>query len=36
MQQPGLELVAMITGQTKRQVVEKALDELVRSLQCNE
>lgn len=35
MQQPGLELVAMITGQTKRQVVEVALRELARLLQCH-
>jgi hypothetical protein len=28
--------ITMMTGQTKRQVVETALNELARSLQCNE
>ena len=32
----NLERITARTGQTKRQVVETALNELARSLQCNE
>ena len=32
----NLERIAARTGQTKRQAVEKALQELAKALQCNE